>query len=81
MAKYQKMSTAERDARKVTKRELIAQMREQMIEEYEGFMLSELVAELNNLLDSLDHEAVQLRINVLRDLIKEAEVDMDNDWK
>ncbi len=80
MAKYQKMSTEERAARKVTKRERLAQMKEQMIEEYEGFTLSELAAELNNLLNSFDREEVQLRINVLRTLIKDAESDMDLDW-
>lgn len=77
---YKKMTPAERDAKRVTKRELMAQMKEQMIEEYEGFTLSELAAELNNLLDSLDRDAVQLRINVLRTLIKDAESDMDMDW-
>lgn len=77
---YKKMTPAERDAKRVTKRERIAQMKEQMLEEYEGFTLSELAFELNSLLDSLDRDAVQLRINVLRSLIKEAQAEMDADW-
>ncbi len=80
MAKYQKMTPAERDAKRVTKRERLAQMKEQMLEEYEGFTLSELATELNNLLASLDRDEVQLRINVLRTLIKEAQAEMDMDW-
>lgn len=77
---YKKMTPAEREAKRVTKRERIAQIKEQMLEEYEGFTLSELAFELNNLLDSLDRDAVQLRINVLRTLIKEAQAEMDKDW-
>ena len=79
MAKYQKMIPAEREAKRVTKRERLAQMKE-MLEENEGFTLSELVNELNNLLDSLDRNEVQLRINVLRTFIKEAQAEMDVDW-
>lgn len=73
---YKKLTTEERDAKRISKRERIAEIKEQVKEEYEGYSLGELASELNNIMDSEEIEESQIRVKVLQQLIKDASPEM-----